>query len=613
MYDVVTSGGVASAAIAPIAPSQSLRRTLQSWDDLFERLPIGVYACDRDGTVVQYNRRAVELWGCAPDLADIDVRFCGAHKLYWPNGRPLPHRETPMGEVLRTGKPVRDEKLVIEQPNGSRVTVLVNVEPLFDDDGAIAGAVNCLQDVTGLERADQALREQDQRLAATYEHADIGIAEADAQGRHLRVNEPLCTITGYSRDEMLTRTFFDNTLPDDIEPDRSLYRRQIAGEFERYTVEKRYVRRNGSVIWVSVKSSLVRDDAGRFLYGVRVIQDITKRKQAEERLRERERQFRELLEALPAAVYTTDAAGRITFYNQSAARLAGREPELGSDEWCVTWRLFRADGTPLPHDQCPMAVTLKENRPVRGVEAVAERPDGTRVPFIPYPTPLRDEAGELVGAVNMLVDISERKQSEANQRMLVDELNHRVKNNMQMLHALLRAAQRETKSPEARAVLADASQRVGAMAAAQQVLYDAGSPISYKAKDFLDAVCASAKQAFTKNIEVVVSESTSEGLSNDTAMPLALILNELLTNAAKHGINGRGEGRIKVGLTNSSDSFALYVEDDGPGFELEEARRRSSGLGLVTGLARQLGGSFEVERTPAARCIVRFVEQRIAQ
>ena len=72
--------------------------------------------------------------------------------------------------------------------------------------------------------------------------------------------------------------------------------------------------------------------------------------------------FREVLEALPAAIYTTDAQGRITFYNKAATELAGREPLLGSDEWCVTWRLFLPDGTPLPHDQCPMAIALRENR-----------------------------------------------------------------------------------------------------------------------------------------------------------------------------------------------------------------------------------------------------------
>jgi PAS domain S-box-containing protein len=116
----------------------------------------------------------------------------------------------------------------------------------------------------------------------------------------------------------------------------------------------------------------------------------------------------QLLEALPVAVYTTDADGRITFYNRAAAELWGLNPELGSSQWCGSWRLYWPDGRPLPHDECPMAIALKEGREVRGVEAIAERPDGTRVRFRPYPTPLRDPSGRLVGAVNLLMDVSEQ-------------------------------------------------------------------------------------------------------------------------------------------------------------------------------------------------------------
>jgi PAS domain S-box-containing protein len=125
---------------------------------------------------------------------------------------------------------------------------------------------------------------------------------------------------------------------------------------------------------------------------------------------ESERTFRKLLEAFPAPVYTTDAAGRITFYNEAAVQFAGRRARLGTDQWCVTWRLYWPDGTPLPHDECPMAIALKEDRVVRGTQAVAERLDGTRVPFIPHPTPLRDASGALVGAVNMLLEIDEVEQ-----------------------------------------------------------------------------------------------------------------------------------------------------------------------------------------------------------
>ena len=120
----------------------------------------------------------------------------------------------------------------------------------------------------------------------------------------------------------------------------------------------------------------------------------------------------ELLEALPVAVYMTDAKGRITFYNEAAATLWGCRPELGKDEFCGSWKLYWPDGTPLPHDECPMAIALRQKEAVRGLEAVAERPDGTRIPFIPYPTPLFDSSGALAGAINMLVDISERKCAE---------------------------------------------------------------------------------------------------------------------------------------------------------------------------------------------------------
>lgn len=113
-----------------------------------------------------------------------------------------------------------------------------------------------------------------------------------------------------------------------------------------------------------------------------------------------------ILEALPEPIYTTDASGRITFYNSAAAAMWGFRPELGKSEFCGSWKLYWPDGRPLPHNECPMAIALREKRANRGLEAVAERPDGTRIPFLAFPTPLFDEAGNLIGAVNMLVDLT---------------------------------------------------------------------------------------------------------------------------------------------------------------------------------------------------------------
>jgi PAS domain S-box-containing protein len=320
--------------------------------------------------------------------------------------------------------------------------------------------------------------------------------------------------------------------------------------------------------------------------------------------------FREVLEALPAAIYTTDAQGRITFYNGAATELAGREPTLGSDEWCVTWRLYLPDGTPLPHDQCPMAIALREDRAVRGVEAIAERPDGTRVPFLPFPTPIHDPSGNLIGAVNMLVDISDRKEAETKIRAVMGELHHRVKNNMQMLQSLLGAAEREASSPEAREVLAGVARRIGAMAAAQQGMYSA-SPVQFEIGPFVESLCRNASQAFGRQVDIAIEEASGV-LSNDAAVPLALIVNELITNAVKHGKGGRNRVAVRIGLVKESQDWVLSVADDGPGFQFSEPSRRASGLGLVIGLARQLRGTFEVTVLQGARCVVRFGGPRVS-
>ena len=127
------------------------------------------------------------------------------------------------------------------------------------------------------------------------------------------------------------------------------------------------------------------------------------------------REGRAALEAVlaqfPAPIYTTDADGWVTWFNQACIDFSGRTPEIGKDRWCVTWKLYGTDGTFLPHEDCPMAVAVRGNCAVRDVVAVAERPDGTRVMFAPYPTPLIDETGEINGAVNILIDVTEAQQA----------------------------------------------------------------------------------------------------------------------------------------------------------------------------------------------------------
>ena len=120
-----------------------------------------------------------------------------------------------------------------------------------------------------------------------------------------------------------------------------------------------------------------------------------------------------VLSALPFAAYTIDADGRITAFNRAAAELWGRTPHLGDDFWCGSHRLYWPDGQTMRHDECPMAQTLKTGVPVHGIRAILERPDGSRIHFQPYPSLLRDADGRITGGMNVLMDISDRLQTEA--------------------------------------------------------------------------------------------------------------------------------------------------------------------------------------------------------
>lgn len=118
-----------------------------------------------------------------------------------------------------------------------------------------------------------------------------------------------------------------------------------------------------------------------------------------------------LLNELPAAIYITDPKGVVTHFNRTCIAFAGRTPRVGQDSWCVTWKLYTEEGEYLPHDQCPMAVAIRERRAIRGARAVAERPDGKYVNFQPYPTPLFDSSGKLIAAINLLAEVTGLRQA----------------------------------------------------------------------------------------------------------------------------------------------------------------------------------------------------------
>jgi PAS domain S-box-containing protein len=249
-------------------------------------------------------------------------------------------------------------------------------------------------------------------LDAIFGSSVTGIAEVDADGSFLIVNDRFCAIAGRSREELIRLSLLDITFADDKEALRKGLRSLADGEAA-FSLEQRYVRPVSGHVWVTNSISALRHASGQLSGAIAVVTDSSERHAAEGRAHEMAQRYQDLIQALGVAVYTTDAQGRITSFNEAAATLWGRRPVLHEDLWCGSWRIYDPQGSSMPLDSCPMAVALKEKRPVRDVEILVERPDGGRASILPFPTPLLDADGQLIGAVNVLIDITATKEAQA--------------------------------------------------------------------------------------------------------------------------------------------------------------------------------------------------------
>lgn len=242
----------------------------------------GTYDTDLETGYAYRSPRVYQMLGVLPEAGEPSREWW--FKRIHPDDAPRFHQA--LDALLNGGAAELDLEFRLRHENGTWVWVWQRGLAVRDSTGRLTRTVGALLDISERKRAEAALRETEQRLRATYEHASVGIAEIDPAGRFLRVNEQLSSMSGYTREELLTRTFAEITHPDDRAPDQEQFRRLLDGEISVYSVEKRFLTKGGRVAWAEVSASRVDDMAGRLLYSVRVVHDISKRKRAEQSLRE---------------------------------------------------------------------------------------------------------------------------------------------------------------------------------------------------------------------------------------------------------------------------------------------------------------------------------------
>lgn len=386
---------------------EALIRSEQDYRELTEVLPVAVYTCDKDGYITFYNKAATELWGVEPKIGK--TRWCGSWKLYDSDGViPIAAEECPLAVAIKTGRRPPEREIVIQRPDGTKRNVLPSPRLIYDTEGNISGAMNLLTDITEQKTAQEHMS----KLAAIVESSDDAIISKTLEGIITSWNTSAQRIFGYTAEEMIGTSIL-RLIPDDRKDEEpAILERLKKGERVDHFGTKR-VTKDGRLLDISLTISPIKDGTGKVIGASKIARDVTNEQLLHKALVTSEQNYRELVEALPAAIYTCDKDGYITLYNNAAVELWGIRPEIGKDLWCGSWKIYDTDGvTEIPLDTCPMAQVLREGRSVSGREIIVERPDGERRNVLPHPKPLFDSAGNISGAVNMLIDITELKKIE---------------------------------------------------------------------------------------------------------------------------------------------------------------------------------------------------------
>jgi PAS domain S-box-containing protein len=260
-------------------------------------------------------------------------------------------------------------------------------------------------DVTERERSKEALRQSEQRwrtlAAATFE----GIAISQ-EGRFKDVNEQMARMLGFAREELIGKEIA-SLIPDEDRP--RVMDNIVAGKESH--IEHEMLRKDGTRLTVDAHGQTVELDGRRVRFTA--VRDISARKQTERALQESEAKYRQLVDLMPAAVYACDCEGTIWYYNEQAAALWGCRPEIGrpATEYCGCTQAMAARGRRVPPEELPLTVACRGGQSSRDVEGLIERADGTRADVLVSVDPVRNEAGEIVGAISVLTDVTERKRT----------------------------------------------------------------------------------------------------------------------------------------------------------------------------------------------------------
>jgi PAS domain S-box-containing protein len=594
---------------------------IELYREIVQGLQAAVYSCDASGRITYFNDAAVELWGRTPDAEG--ERWCGSWQIYSIDGSPLPNEQCPMARSLRGGRPIVGEEFIIERPDGTRRHVGSNPRLIFDARGELAGGVNMLIDVTDRKQAEAAQA----FLAAIVESSEDAIISMEQDGTVTSWNRGAERVYGHDAADMVGQSIMRIVPPERADEELVMLERISRGErTDHYDTQR--IKRDGSLIDVSITVSPVFDASGRIIGVSKVARDISARKAGEAALHRREEEFRALVEHSPDIITRFDRDMRHLYINPSVFNVTGRQPGA------FIGRTSREmDMPPALCDQWEAAIAAAfATGEAQSVEFAYEATKGRRY-FHGRLVPEFDVHGHMKSVLGVARDITDHQRAEQHVRSVNETLEQRVAQRTAQLRQLSRqlvlAEQSERRRlsmllhDDLQQLLVAACMRMDLLTerlrdtaheeAVRRVMellqqsIDSSRSLSHELSPpilYDSGLCATLPW-FARVMEerhglavAVETDPDAEPADEETRISLFLSARELLFNVVKHA----DVREARLWLWRSRDGLLrLAVEDDGAGFDatrLDGEERHSFGLFSLRERIQFMGGKLSIDSAP---------------
>lgn len=459
-----------------------------------------------------------------------------------------------------------------------------------------------VRDITGRKMAEKALEESEERYRDLVEKTRIGILIDDRRGNFQYINEPFARMFGYAEEEMRTLSIQDIVHPDDVQMVMRYHRNRVQGRRAPSRYEFRGVKKNGTLIYLEVDTQPLKR-AGKIVGTCSYIWDITKRKLAEKALEQSEEKYKTIAENVDVGIYRTTAGsnGRFVEANPAMLRMFGYRSKKEFMKTAVNCLYQNSE------DREKFQKKMDRDGFVKDEELALRRKDGTGFLGEVCAVAIRDEKGHVRFYDGIVEDITERKRAEEKLRaslkekeVLLREIHHRVKNNLQIISSLLNLQSRYIRDPSALEMFKESRDRVRSMALVHEKLYSSEDMANVDFSEYIQSLARHLCMAYGMNANgiTVDVEARDVCLDINTSIPCGLIINELISNALKHAFRGRKRGKIRILLRQEQpDRYRMVVSDDGVGLpkDLDVQRVKSLGLQLVCMLVEQLQGEMTIK------------------